>query len=1108
MPPATAAPEAARVSERCRGDAAATAAHVLEAEEQRVATSAVEAAQRALEENAALAARAELRKLNTSFKRPAENELKVRDSSLKKYSAFSKKLRSITKDTYASLLQELPKLNLSKYVEEVAVTIAETQLKVADISGVVQVSSLMHRTYAGFAESLLPRLLKGVAPATQPKLGAAPSMSEADPERQARLSRNRSSVLLLWELFAVNVLAQVKPLVVSLKEIISDDLATTEPLSINLPVLASLAKYLAAEPLLISKASRIAAARTSKVREAEDGSCVEAEDDAEQASLQYEARLSEIEQKAILEILRAYFDKVASNLQQSFSQLCSLERGHKKTLLSKGELSDEATATHERARKVHKRLLSGCATLAECLLEEMPNMEEEAMDKPDKMEISMVCSEAGVEELYGDLETRVFYEVMPDLRSVLPAVLFEEVKRGAAAPWGETDIAAKFDELLLAMPKMSSKQQCDDLASELCCRGLRIHCDKLVKALANPPKHLPEVLPFYGRLVATLSLVFGHIGPELVAVLDRNFRDLLERKQVHAHAQALRSCSALYLGELLKFRQISTTSYLDLVKGCLSELTPPNVFTLCALLEPPVGRFLHAREESRCDAMLEVMVRIRHTSHMPPELLAQLDRAIYTLRPPAAIRIEAAKREPMHEYITWLIHHALNKNSIDKVIRQLRKLPWDDDAIEGYWLQAMISCAEVKYYTISLVACVASGLSKFQEAAVVRFVDVCTERLRCIIDRNDARDSQSRICLSKLMGEFYAYRLLDSDSVMCLLSWILPKAAGIWGHVVPITHVPAYLASRQGAEPMARSLLHPREPILDGPEDMARLRMVCSLLDECGAYFTKGRSKRRLDCWLVYLMRYLCCKSLSTDMKFQLDKTLQALRPSLCKPSSYAAACEMVSTLEAALTKDVKHAEMLAHELLHQAPGEDKDEEELEKQMDMAEANEDQEAEDTGGEEVVALDHAEEEQLPRDLEARLPTQHAEQRERNATKEEIDDFTRKLNGVLAESRHVTQAHKASTEGLDAFANLLLRPKPAKCVATAASDQNSVSHGALKLRVMIKEGGGNKMSQVKVEATEVSVPLGDSLAKTVIRQNEQAHEERLRLKRQILATAEAQ
>ena len=154
------------------------------------------------------------------------------------------------------------------------------------------------------------------------------------------------------------------------------------------------------------------------------------------------------------------------------------------------------------------------------------------------------------------------------------------------------------------------------------------------------------------------------------------------------------------------------------------------------------------------------------------------------------------------------------------------------------------------------------------------------------------------------------------------------------------------------------------------------------------------------------------------------------------------------------------------------------------------------------------MDHAEEEQLPRDLEARLPTQHAEQRERNATKEEIDDFTRKLNGVLAESRHVTQAHKASTEGLDAFANLLLRPKPAKCVATAASDQNSVSHGALKLRVMIKEGGGNKMSQVKVEATEVSVPLGDSLAKTVIRQNEQAHEERLRLKRQILATAEAQ
>ena len=73
---------------------------------------------------------------------------------LTKTSGFLKKVHA---------LSELPKLNLSKYVDEVAAAVAEAKLKLADVPAVLQFCSLMHRSYAAFAPALLPLLLKNVA---------------------------------------------------------------------------------------------------------------------------------------------------------------------------------------------------------------------------------------------------------------------------------------------------------------------------------------------------------------------------------------------------------------------------------------------------------------------------------------------------------------------------------------------------------------------------------------------------------------------------------------------------------------------------------------------------------------------------------------------------------------------------------------------------------------------------------------------------------------------------------------------------------------------------------------------------------------------------------
>lgn len=39
---------------------------------------------------------------------------------------------------------------------------------------------------------------------------------------------------------------------------------------------------------------------------------------------------------------------------------------------------------------------------------------------------------------------------------------------------------------------------------------------------------------------------------------------------------------------------------------------------------------------------------------------------------------------------------------------------------------------------------------------------------------------------------------------------------------------------------------------LDNPEDLIRIRLICTILDTCGAYFVSGSSKTKLKYFLAY----------------------------------------------------------------------------------------------------------------------------------------------------------------------------------------------------------------------------------------------------------------
>lgn len=88
--------------------------------------------------------------------RPVDSFFRKLDSSVKKNTAFIKKLKgSVFESQRASLLNDVQKLNLTKYIPETVTSLgAIAELNKADITTAVAVASLLHQRYNDFTEPL------------------------------------------------------------------------------------------------------------------------------------------------------------------------------------------------------------------------------------------------------------------------------------------------------------------------------------------------------------------------------------------------------------------------------------------------------------------------------------------------------------------------------------------------------------------------------------------------------------------------------------------------------------------------------------------------------------------------------------------------------------------------------------------------------------------------------------------------------------------------------------------------------------------------------------------------------------------------------------------
>ncbi|XP_019633451.1 PREDICTED: regulator of nonsense transcripts 2-like [Branchiostoma belcheri] len=867
--------------------------------------------------------------LHAGDNRPEEGFFSKLDSSLKKNTAFVKKLKTITEQQRESLTKEFNSLNLTKYIGEAVNSFVEAKLKMSDVSCAVHLCSLFHQRYAEFTPQLLQTWNKSFQARRDDK----------EEKKKEKGDKLRVDLRQVAELTVAGVFTDKEglPLVASqLKALIDGD----KEVHNNLTVLSSFCRHCGEDYAgLVPRKNRSLADKYNVILP------------------KSEVFPSEIQGKC-RQLLKDYFTSLVKHLQKDHKALQNQAWNNRRTLQTKGELSEDRQKSFEDAQAAYQKLLMNASTLADLLDEDMPDLPEDDFKEEEEGNVDIFLAikggegEIGENTLWEDEETRSFYENLPNLKEFLPAILFKDSEKKSkeqeaeadtpedtvealeeemsnlelaeavevaeaeaeAEAEGDTDSAQAemsvediekeilgtvedvdedtegasgsstkmlLEGFLQQLPNCVNREFIDNAGLEFCMNmNNKTNRRKLVRALFTVHRTRIDLLPFYSRLVATLQPCTPDVADDLVAMLKGDFRFHVRKKdQINLESKLK---TVRFIGEMTKFGVFPKKETLHCLKMLLLDFRHHQIEMACALLES-CGRFLYRSPDShlRTKVLLEQMMRKKTVMHMNERYTTLIENAFYYCNPPEVERTPVKVRPPMHEYIRKLLYKDLSKITTEKVLRQMRKLNWQEEDTCRYAIKSLTRVWNVKYNNVHCVANMLAGLVPYQENVGILIVDGILEEIRLGMEINDPKYNQRRVSAAKYLGELYNYRLVESAVIFkTLYSFI------------------TFGVSLDSAVPSP----------LDPPEHMFRIRLVCVLLDTCGQYFDRGSSKRKLDCFLIYFQRYIWVKKshptwteahpFPIEVDFMVSDTVETLRPKLNLSTSQEEAVKAVEELE------------------------------------------------------------------------------------------------------------------------------------------------------------------------------------------------------------------
>ncbi|XP_060634249.1 regulator of nonsense transcripts 2 isoform X3 [Anolis sagrei] len=1107
-------------------------------------------------------ARKELRSKNQNApdSRPEENFFSRLDSSLKKNTAFVKKLKTITEQQRDSLSHDFNGLNLSKYIAEAVASIVEAKLKISDVNCAVHLCSLFHQRYADFAPSLLQVWKKHFEARKEEKM---PNITKLRTDLRfiAELTivgifTDKEGLSLIYEQLKNIINADREThthvsVVISFCRHCGDDIAGLVPrkvkgaadkfnLSFPPSEIISPEKQQPFQNLLKEYFTSLTKHLKRDHRELQNT------ERQNRRILHSKGELSEDRHKQYEEFAMSYQKLLANS--QSLADLLDEnmpdlpqekpvpeEHGPGIDIFTPGKPGeydlDGGIWEDEDARNFYENLIDLKAFVPAILFKDNekcpPNKDSSKEDaKAELKEAKENRDVSGTEDLELDLENLDINDDTLELdcgdetEDLTKKLLDEQGKKQGADSTGAENSNGKkaarieqedeetstgshlkliVDAFLQQLPNCVNRDLIDKAAMDFCMNmNTKANRRKLVRALFIVPRQRLDLLPFYARLVGTLHPCMSDVAEDLCSMLKGDFRFHVRKKdQINIETK---NKTVRFIGELTKFKMFSKSDTLHCLKMLLSDFSHHHIEMACTLLET-CGRFLFRSPEShlRTSVLLEQMMRKKQAMHLDARYVTMVENAYYYCNPPPAEKTVKKKRPPLQEYIRKLLYKDLSKVTTEKVLRQMRKLPWHDPEVKDYVICCMINIWNVKYNSIHCVANLLAGLVLYQEDVGIHVVDGVLEDIRLGMEVNQPKFNQRRISSAKFLGELYNYRMVESAVIFRTLYSFTSFGVNSDGTPSP----------------------------LDPPEHLFRIRLVCTILDTCGQYFDRGSSKRKLDCFLVYFQRYVWWKKnldvwtkdhpFPIDIDYMISDTLELLRPKIKLCNSLEESVRQVQELEREFLiklglvndKDSKDS-MTEGENLEEDEEEEEGGVEIEEQSGNESEINDPEEEEGSDNDDEEGEEEEEENTDYLTDSNKENETDEENTEVMIKggglkrvpcAEDEDFIQALDKMMLENLQQRSGESVKVHQLDVAIPLHLKSQLKKGPPLGGGEGESESGDTMPFVMLTRKG--NKQ-QFKI----LNVPMSSQLAANHWNQQQAEQEERMRMKKLTLDINERQ
>ena len=240
--------------------------------------------------------------------------------------------------------------------------------------------------------------------------------------------------------------------------------------------------------------------------------------------------------------------------------------------MKSGEVFADREAAFQTLVRAHEKLVSNAQVLADAMGLDMPDLPDVEPDSPtaDSMirgigtgPLGKTSEEFVPGGIWEDEDARRFYEDIIDLKDRVPPSLLEDASKSSttvneptqsappesvkdnetdtdsvdgdtlsdsssehsaeekSAPDTNTIIAnkgvgQKVDLLLMRMPESCNRDLIDAIAVEFIFLNSKASRNRLIKKLLDIPRNRQDVLPYYSRLIATLSRYIADIGKTVI----------------------------------------------------------------------------------------------------------------------------------------------------------------------------------------------------------------------------------------------------------------------------------------------------------------------------------------------------------------------------------------------------------------------------------------------------------------------------------------------------------------------------------------------------------------------------------------------------------------